>query len=118
MILRRPDAILDVTANRARSDRAQPFGVSEKGEVLFDLDMSEVVPVTYKRRVQLIEQRGKFALGGDLFVTAAAFDPEFNFLGRSVFDDATKRFFHAFEIRRGGGFTFFHRANFVANVSA
>src|SRR5437588_12811527 len=51
MILRRPNAILDVTTQRARTDLAQPFGVIEKRQVLLDLDVTEVMPVTNLRRV-------------------------------------------------------------------
>jgi hypothetical protein len=46
MILGRPNAILDVTAERARTDLTKPFRMIEKGEVFFDLDVTEVVPVT------------------------------------------------------------------------
>src|SRR5437588_12299673 len=51
MILRRPNAILDVTTERARTDLAQPFSVIEKRQVLLDLDVSEIMPITYLRRV-------------------------------------------------------------------
>src|ERR1700688_643182 len=34
MILGRPNAVLQVTTERARSDRAQPFGVIEESEIL------------------------------------------------------------------------------------
>ena len=46
MILRRPDAILNVTPECARTDLAKPFGMIEKSEVLFDLNVPKVMPVT------------------------------------------------------------------------
>src|SRR5438270_3078610 len=51
MILRRPNAILHVTAKRARTDLAQPLGMIEKRDVLLDLDVTEVVPVADLRRI-------------------------------------------------------------------
>ena len=46
MILRRPDAILHMTSKRARTDHAQPFFMIEEAEVLLDLNVTEIVPVT------------------------------------------------------------------------
>ena len=85
MILRRPNAILHVAAERARSDRAQPFLVIEEAEVLLDLDVPDVVPVAELRRVQFVQQRGQFALARDLFVAAPAFDAEPDVFLRGIF---------------------------------
>src|ERR1700693_1650092 len=74
MVLGRPDAILNVTAKRARTDLTQPVGVIEKREVLLDLDVPEIVPVTNLRRTQFVEQRRQLAFAWNFFVTAAAFD--------------------------------------------
>ena len=46
MILSWPDAVLNVTAKSARSDLAKPLGVIEKREILLDLEVAEIVPVT------------------------------------------------------------------------
>src|SRR5256885_17271359 len=51
MILGRPDAILHVTAERPWTDLAKPLRMIEEGEVLFDLNVSEIVPVTDLRRI-------------------------------------------------------------------
>src|SRR6266436_8349185 len=55
MILGRPDAILNMAAKRAGTDLTEPFGMIEKGEVLFDLNVPEVVPITDLRRVEFVE---------------------------------------------------------------
>ncbi len=46
MILTRPDAILKVAAKRALADCVQPLLMVEKTEILYDLDVPEIVPVT------------------------------------------------------------------------
>jgi hypothetical protein len=78
VILRRPDAVLHMATKGARPNRAQPFFVIHEAKVFFDLKMTEVMPVTDLRRVQLIKKRGKLALARDFFVTAPAFDSESN----------------------------------------
>ena len=118
MILPRPDAILKMTTKRARTDLPEPFGVIEEAQVFLDLDVTEVVPVTELRRIQFVEQRRQLALVRNFFITAAAFDPEPDFLVRRIFGDAFQAFFHALEIRRRGGFAFFHRVDFLANIFA
>src|SRR5439155_25664234 len=55
MVLHRPDAILDMTAKGARTDLTKPFRMIEKGEVLFDLNVTEIVPITDLRRVEFVE---------------------------------------------------------------
>src|SRR5436309_16122092 len=55
MVLRWPDAILDMTAKGARTDLTKPFRMIEKGEVLFDLNVTEIVPITDLRGVEFVE---------------------------------------------------------------
>ena len=55
MILSRPDAILHVTAKGAWSNRAQPFFVIKERQVLLDLNMSKVMPVTDQWRIKLFQ---------------------------------------------------------------
>src|SRR5207247_4911635 len=89
MILGRPDAILDVTTERARSNRAHPLGMIEKRQVFLDLSMTEVMPVTNLRRVHFVEQGRQFAFGRDFFITASVFKPQFYIFGSGVIDHAT-----------------------------
>ena len=74
MILGRPNAVLQVTTERARTDRAQPFGVIEESEIFFDLNMPKVVPVPEPGRIHLLEKHREFALAWDLFISAPPFD--------------------------------------------
>ena len=104
MILRRPDAILHMTAKRARPDRAQPFLVIDEAEVFLDLDVPHVVPVADLRRVQFVEQRRQFALARDFFVTAPAFDAEPDVFRGGVFHDRLQAFLHVREVSRRGRF--------------
>ena len=55
MILRRPYAVLHMAAKCTAADLPQPFLVIEEAEVLFDLNVTEVVPVTNMRRIQFVE---------------------------------------------------------------
>src|SRR5438067_13531615 len=95
MVLRRPDAILDMTAKGAWTDLTKPLGMIEKGEVLFDLNVTEIVPVTDLRRVQFVEQHRQFAFARNFFVTAAAFDPQFYFFRYGVINDPTQTILHS-----------------------
>src|SRR5437588_569204 len=116
MILRRPDAILDVTTKSPRSDLAEPFGMVEKGEVLLDLNVTEVVPVTDLGRIELVQQRRQLALARNLLITTAAFDSEFYFFCRGVLDDSFQAIFHSFQMRGRCCFPFFHGPNFLPNI--
>ena len=49
MVLGRPNAILDMATKSTRSDLPQPLGVVDKRQILFDLNVTEVVPVTELR---------------------------------------------------------------------
>ena len=49
MVLGRPNAILDMAPKSTRSDLPQPLGVVDKRQILLDLDVTEVVPVTELR---------------------------------------------------------------------
>src|SRR5690349_14109783 len=118
MVLRRPNAILNVTTESSGTDLAQPISVIEKREIFFDLNVSEVVPVTNLGRVEFIQQRGKLPFARNFFVTAAAFDSEFYFFARRVLDHAFQTTSYLFDIRRGGGFARLDRANFFANIFA
>ena len=118
MILRRPNAILHVTAQRARTDRAQPFRVIDEAEVFLDLDVPDVVPVTDLRRVEFIEQRRDFALARNLFVAAPAFDPEPDIFRGGMFDDRLEAFLHVFEVSRRGRLAPRDRLHFPAHVFA
>src|SRR6266536_4475698 len=53
MILGRPNAILDMATKSARSDLPQPLGVIDKRQVLLDLDVAKVVPVTDRKSTRL-----------------------------------------------------------------
>jgi hypothetical protein len=110
MILRGPDAVLDVTAECARANRAQPLGVIEKRQILFDLSVTEVVPVAEVRRSVLIKQRRQFTFSRDFFITTPAFEPQFDIFRSSVIDDAAQTIFHALEVNGRNGFTFLHRS--------
>src|SRR5207245_9897045 len=55
MIVGRPNAVLEVTSERARRGRAQPFGVIEEGKIFFDLNVPEVVAVPDLRRIDCVE---------------------------------------------------------------
>src|SRR5256885_2010033 len=116
MILRRPNAILHVTTKSARPDLSKPFRVIEKGKVLFNLNVTEVVPVTDLRRVQFVEQRRQLALAWDFFVTAATFDSEFYFFRGGVFHDPLQTIFHALHVRGRSGFALLDRANLLPNI--
>jgi hypothetical protein len=55
MVMGRPNAILYVTANRPRTNLPQPFFMIDERKIFLDLKMTEVVPVTDLRRVELIQ---------------------------------------------------------------
>ena len=80
MILRGPDAILQVAAKSARADFLQPLRVIEKPEIFFDLNVPHVVPVTDVRRIQFVEQRRQFAFAGNFFITTASLHASLIFL--------------------------------------
>ncbi len=109
MISRRPDAVLHVTAERARANRAQPLGMIEKRQVFFDLSVTEVVPVAELRRSHLIKQRRQFTLSWDFFITAPAFEAHFDIFRSSVIDDAAQTIFHALQVSGRNAFAFLHR---------
>ena len=56
MISRRPDTVLHVAAKGARTDRAQPFGVINESQVLFNLRVTEIMPVTQLRGLHFLKQ--------------------------------------------------------------
>src|SRR6266699_3157454 len=56
MIFRRPNAVLHMAAKRARTDQAQPFGVINESQILFNLRVTEIVPVTQLRAARFGEQ--------------------------------------------------------------
>ena len=60
----------------AAADFLQPFRVIEKLEILLNLNVTHVVPVTDMRRIQFIEDRGQFAFAWNFFVAAASFHAE------------------------------------------
>ena len=55
MIFRRPNAVLHVTAKRARTDQAQPFRVINEPQILLDLSVTEIMPVTELRAAHLFQ---------------------------------------------------------------
>ena len=118
MILGRPDAILHVTTKRPRPDRLQPLGMIEKGEVLFDLDVPEVVPITDKRRVQLINQRRQFPFRWNFLVTAPPFDSQADILRSGILDNAPQCLPDPLQIGWSGGFPLLHCPNFFSDVFA
>jgi len=59
----------------------------DKAEVFLDLKMAEVVPVADVRRVNLVEERGNFALARNFFIGTAAFDSEPDIFRRGVLDN-------------------------------
>ena len=118
MILRGPFAILHVDAQGARANRAQPFCMIEKGKILFDLDVTEVVPVAGVRRIQLIEQDRQFSFARNFFVTTPAFQSQLHTLTRGIFQDRLERIFDAFQIWRRDRLAFLDRIDLFPNEFA
>src|SRR4029077_16987537 len=118
MILRGPYTILHVTAQRARSDRAQPFFVIDEAEVFLDLDVTDVMPVADLRRVELVQHLREFALARNFFVAAAAFDAEPDLIRRSMLDYWFEAFLHVFQVTRRGRFPPGHCVYLPAHVFA
>ncbi len=118
MVLRRPDAILDMTAKGTRTDLTKPLRMIKKGEVLFDLNVTEIVPVTDLRRIEFVEQRWQFAFVRNFLVTAAAFDPKLYFFRCGVLNDPAQTILHSIEMGRRSRFAFFDGTDFFPNVFA
>src|SRR5207244_8261681 len=113
-----PERMRDRTAKGAGTELTKRLGMIEKGEVLFDLNVAEIVPVTDLRRVQFVEQHRQFAFARDFFVTAAAFDPQFYFFRYGVINDPTQTILHSIEMSRRSRFAFFYGADFFPYVFA
>ena len=81
----------------------------EKRKVLFDLYVTEVVPVADLSRVDLVKKRGKFALRWNFLVFASALDSQTDILRSRVINDAAQATFHSLQINRRDFFTSLYR---------
>ena len=82
-----PCGIMKVTTDEARGDGFHPFYVIKKPEVMFDLHVTEVMPVADMGKVKLVEDVDHFVFAGNFFKAVPAFDAEVDiFLGGVVGD--------------------------------
>ena len=76
VVLRRPNAILNVATKRARRHRLDPVSVIQKAKILLYLDVPEVMPVAENLRIQFVEQGRQLTFARDFFITAPALQAE------------------------------------------
>lgn len=114
VVLEGPADIVDMAAEKSWGDAVEPLFVVEQGEVVFDVGVSEVVPVADIGVGDLVEKIVKLVLGGDGFVVFAVFDGEPDVFCGGVVGDFFYTIECAVEIGGAIGFAFFDGCEFGA----
>ena len=108
MVGRRPLGVMEMAPEQPVPDGFEPFVMVQKPEVVLDLDVPEIVPVTDVRRVDLVEQRRVFPLGGKFLVGKPALAAEIDVFPAGVLDDGLQAVQHALPVHRGLGLALLH----------
>ena len=87
VVVTRPCGIMKVATDEPRGDGFHPFYVIKKPEVMFDLNMTEVMPVADMGKVKFVEDVDHFVLAGNFFKAMPTFDAEVDIFVGGVVDD-------------------------------
>ena len=74
MILKWPFHVVHMTAKRARTHAIKPIPVVEQSQILLDVRVPEIVPISNVRFVEALEEILEFALRRHRLVVFAVFD--------------------------------------------
>src|SRR5437016_13474669 len=107
-----------MAAKRTRTNRAQPLGMINEPKILFNLRVTEIMPVTELRRIHLLQKLRQFALGWNLFIGPAALDSQTDTFRTGILDHTAQAVLHVLQILGGISFSLLHGFYFQFHVIA
>ena len=106
---------MDMAADRERTGRLEPLPVVEEPEVVLDLRMAKIVPVTDMQGVKPAEEVGHLALARNCLIMLTIFDTELDPLGSGVIGQIGEAIENPLDIRFGEAFPASHSGKLLAD---
>ena len=102
VIFERPFHVVDVTTERATTDAIKPVRMVEQRQILLDLRVPKIVPVTSVGSIEKSQKILKFAFGWDRFVMLTIFNAQPDALFGSIFSDSGQAFQNPSQVTYAG----------------
>ena len=112
-----PLDVMDMTPDQVRGNFFQPLLMVEQAEVVFELDVTEIMPITDRRMVGEVSlESDHFAFRGHVLEAGPGFDRQLDSDFRSAVGEGGQRLDGAMEIERAEFFAFSHKRDFFLDV--